>query len=340
MSPLKPTRSPSRRVGIPKPSTPESALAPPSQATELEELPTDLSALAVILESAMVAGHPRAQLSTPESQEPDPNAEVHSVETTDLQDEDPFVDIELPVPASAVQMMPAEAPPRPAETSEREAVAFDEVARSLAAAEACVPLLAQATGLMRIAALDVVKAETARAGGLLQLLRFLRGDVTPPITAVSTAVVIQRIAQAAEAECRLRGIDLTTRSSVADATCAGDETLLTNAVLAQLLITFALIAGVQNARAMLSVTLSDRGEIGLAVSQDHVPAPKAWMERTGSEELPVDTTQVVPAMVINAAQRLARTWRGRFAMASGEHSSILTLWLPSLQPDDVTQLPH
>ena len=195
MSPLKPTRSPSRRVGIPKPSTPESALAPPSQATELEELPTDLSALAVILESAMVAGHPRAQLSTPESQEPDPNAEVHSVETTDLQDEDPFVDIELPVPASAVQMMPAEAPPRPAETSEREAVAFDEVARSLAAAEACVPLLAQATGLMRIAALDVVKAETARAGGLLQLLRFLRGDVTPPITAVSTGRPARRRAR-------------------------------------------------------------------------------------------------------------------------------------------------
>ena len=92
---------------------------------------------------------------------------------------------------------------------------------------------------MRLAALDVVKAETARAGGLLQLLRFLRGDVSPPMTAVSTAVVTQRVVQAAEAERRLRGIALATRSNVADATCAGDETLLTNMVLALLLITFA-----------------------------------------------------------------------------------------------------
>jgi hypothetical protein len=219
-------------------------------------------------------------------------------------------------------------------------VAFDEVARSLAAAEACVPLLAQSTGLMRLAALDVVKAETVRAGGLLQLLRFLRGDVNPPMTAVSTAVVSQRIAQAAEAERRLRGIALTSRSSVADATCTGDETLLTNTVLALLLITLAAVEGVQNARVTLSVTINDEGEIGLAVSQDHVPAPATWTMRAGSEEWPADAAQVVTAIAINAAQRLTREWRGRFAMAAGEHSSVLTLWLPMLQPEDRDQLSH
>ena len=224
--------------------------------------------------------------------------------------------------------------------SEREAVAFDEVARSLAAAEACVPLLAQATGLMRLAALDVVKAETARAGGLLQLLRFLRGDISLPITSVSTTVVIQRITQAAEAERRLRGISLVTRSSVADATCAGDETLLTNTVLALLLITFGLLEGVQNARVTLAVTVNEKNDIGLAVSQDHVPAPASWTKETGSGDLPADAARVVPAIALNAAHRLAHEWRGRFALASGEHSSILTLWLPALQPDAFEQLPH
>ena len=48
----------------------------------------------------------------------------------------------------------------------------------------------------------------------------------------------------------------------------------------------------------------------------------------------------MPAIAINAAQRLAGEWNGRFAMASGEHSSILTLWLPLLQPDDLETLPH
>jgi hypothetical protein len=225
-------------------------------------------------------------------------------------------------------------------TTQHEAAAFDEVARSLGAAEACVPLLAQSTGLLRIAALDVVKAETARAGGLLQLLRFLRGDLTPATTAVSTSAVLQRIAQAVESERRLRGVALTTRSNVGDATCAGDETLLVNTLLALLLTTFAAIEGVQNARVMLAVTVSDSGEIGLAVSQDHVAAPPAWLARAGSDELTAETGQALPAIALSAAHRLVWHWGGRFAIATGEHSSILTLWLPTLQPDDLDRLPN
>ncbi len=224
--------------------------------------------------------------------------------------------------------------------SAREAIAFDEVARSLGAAEACVPLLAQSTGLLRIAALDVVKAETARAGGLLQLLRFLRGDLTPAMTAVSTSAVLQRLMQAVESERRLRGIALTSRSSVADATCSGDETLLVNTLLSLLLMTFAAIEGVANARAAFSVVVNDSGEIGLAVSQDHVAAPAVWSARAGSEELNADSGPALPAVALGAAHRLARLWGGRFRLAGGEHSSILTIWLPTVQHQDVEQLPH
>ena len=201
-----------------------------------------------------------------------------------------------------------------------------------------MPLLAQATGLLRIAALDVVRAETARAGGLLQLLRFLRGDVSPSITAVSTSAAVQRVAQALESERRLRSIALTTRSTVTDATCAGDETLLANTLLLLLLITFAAVEGVQNARVTLSVTVSDANDIGLTVSQDHVAAPVSWTARASSEES-ADAGQVIAGVAIAAAHRLAREWHGRFAIASGEHSSILTLWLPALQPEGVEQ-PH
>ena len=337
MSPFKPTRSSSKRVGLPKPPEP-----PPAQVREtgtLNELPSDLSALAIILESAMAAGTPKPQNPNPKTQSPMPDVQSPGAEFEDLDTGLSVLDNPVPPVASVAPTIAVETAERPPETSAREAVAFDEVARSLAAAEACVPLLAQSTGLMRLAALDVVKAETARAGGLLQLLRFLRGDISLPITAVSTAVVIQRIAQAAEAERRLRGIALVTRSSVADATCAGDETLLTNTLLALLLITFSLIEGVQNARVTVAVTVNEDGEIGLAVSQDHVPPPAAWTTRTGSDELPGDAARVVPAIALTAAHRLAREWRGRFAMASGEHSSILTLWLPGIQPE-AELLPH
>jgi len=203
-----------------------------------------------------------------------------------------------------------------------------------------VPLLAQSTGLLRIAALDVVRAETARAGGLLQLLRFLRGDVSPPITAVSTSAVVQRVVHALESERRLRSIALTTRSSVADATCAGDETLLANTLLVLLLITFAALEGVQNARVTLSVTVSEEQEIGLAVSQDHVAAPAGWTARAGSEDFNGDGVQAITVVALAAAHRLVREWRGRFAIATGEHSTILTIWLPTTQPHDSEQLAH
>ena len=177
----KPTgKGASKRAGLPKSSPLESAsLSTPFSGPTSSELPTDLSALASILEAAMTSDTPaprpeqartsartrvNSQLPTPNSQHPIP----------------------IPTPRRTWSSNRAQ-PRRTGEASQREAAAFDEVARSLAAAEACVPLLAQSTGLLRLAALDVVRAETARAGGLLQLLRFLRGDISLPMTAVSTS---------------------------------------------------------------------------------------------------------------------------------------------------------
>jgi hypothetical protein len=331
VSPQKPASRNPKRVGPPKsPFEPSHQIEPPRH-----ELPTDFQSLALILEAAMT---PRAPASTPKSHLP-----TSKPQEEEREEAEPEFLASVPIPHRRRTDAAAVPPPRPVvgsnETTQHEAAAFDEVARSLGAAEACVPLLAQSTGLLRIAALDVVKAETARAGGLLQLLRFLRGDLMPATTAVSTSAILQRIGQAVESERRLRAIALTTRSSVGDTTCAGDETLLVNTLLALLLTTFAAVEGVQNARVLLSVTVSDSGEIGLAVSQDHVPAPPAWLARAGSDEL-TDTGPALPAIALSAAHRLVSHWGGRFAIATGEHSSILTLWLPTLQPEDLDQLPN
>jgi hypothetical protein len=336
VSPQKPTSKSPKRVGLPRSSGLEPS--PQVERPARHELPTDFQSLALILEAAMKPGG--AATTTPKAQVPgDAEEEFESADADRESDSEP----PQPVPhrrRTDEASPPAQPAARSGETTPHEATAFDEVARSLGAAEACVPLLAQSTGLLRIAALDVVKAETARAGGLLQLLRFLRGDLTPATTAVSTSAVLQRVVQAVESERRLRSIALTTRSSVGDATLAGDETLLANTLLALLLTTFATLEGVQNARVLLSVTVSDSGEIGLAVSQDHVAAPPAWLARAGSDELTAETGQAVPAIALSAAHRLVWHWGGRFAIATGEHSSILTLWLPTLQPEDLDHPPH
>jgi hypothetical protein len=311
MSPQRPTgRGSSKRPGLtrrPVETSPVADAATPDHAS-------DLTAIVNILQSTMQVG------SAPEPPERPSRGDLSGA-TSVIENlrTDPGPRVVAAVTPESASVTPVEG------------VAFDEVARSLAAAEACVPLLAQSTGLMRLAALDVVKAETSRAGGLLQLLRFLRGDIAPARTAVSTGAVIQRVVQAADSERRLRGIALTTRSSVADVTLAGDETLLVNTLLALLLTTFALLEGLQNGRVTLAVTVTDNGEMGIAVSQDQVPAPAGWTARGATDELTGDTGTIVQGIAMSAAQRLAREWSGRFAVAAGERSSILTIWLPVLQ---------
>jgi hypothetical protein len=277
---------------------------------EPQELPSDLNALAHILEAAMHPGAvpPRLTVPTPHSS----NAPLDPVTPP---------------------------PPQPATTapSSSEPAAFDEVARSLAAAEACVPLLAQATGLMRLAALDVVRAETARAGGLLQLLRYLRGDLVPPRTSISSNAVLQRVTQAAESERRLRGIALTYRSNVTDVVVGGDETLLANTLLALMLATFALLEQVQNARVVLSVSVSGDGKVSFTVAQDHVAAPALWSAHAASDDVSYADGAVVSAVAIGAARRTARESNGRFTISGGEHSSLITLVLPVLRPTEIDE---
>jgi hypothetical protein len=342
MSSQKPTKSPTRRVALPK--SPAFEHTTQVQRAAYRALPTDITSLAHILEAAMNPGRQASNFQQPTSNFQQPTANFQqltaSADTPDIDEA-----------ATSLAAIPhrrrtddAPAAPEPTarigDATQPEAAAFDEVARSLGAAEACVPLLAQATGLLRIAALDVVRAETARAGGLLQLLRFLRGDLTPAVTAVSTSAVLHRVVQAVESERRLRSVSLTARSSVGDATIAGDETLLANTLLALLLTTFAVLEGVQNPRVMLSITVSDSGEIGLAVGQDHLAAPATWLARAGSDELTTEVNQAVTGIALSAAHRLVRHWGGRFVIGTGEHSSVLTLWLPMLHTDDAEQIPH
>ena len=251
--------------------------------------------------------------------------------------------------------------------SPRDAAAFDEVARSLAAAEGCVTLLGQSTGLLRLAALDVVKAETARAGGLLQLLRFLRGEIAPAGRPVAISAVMQRVLQAVEAERRLRAIALTAPAATANshtstvtrpalshvegpglsevegqfptpkadwetpamnATFFADETLLANTLLALLVTTFTLVETVQNPRVDLSVTISEQAQVELSIRQDHVNAPQLWLARTNGDEFAAEGGGIIGAVAMAAARRLAHTCGGTFVVGAPARGSILTITLP------------
>jgi hypothetical protein len=219
--------------------------------------------------------------------------------------------------------------PSSGETSTRDAAALHQVARSLATAETCMTLLAQSRGgLMTLALGHVLKAEMARATGLVQLLQFLKGDLLPVNSTVFSSAIVRRAVQSAESEGRLRGITLRTRSNPDDLSFIADEALLANVLLGVLLTTFALLDGVQNPQVELVVTVSDQGEIALSVIQEHATAPHGWMTRPAASASAEVAGGVLGAVAMSAGQRIARGWGGRFAVTAAECSTSVSIYLP------------
>jgi hypothetical protein len=227
-------------------------------------------------------------------------------------------------------MEPVDRPPS-GDISTRDAAALNEVARSLATAEGCMTLLAQSTGgLMPLAVRHVLQAEMARAAGLLQLLRFLKGDLSPVNGAVFSSAVVQRVVRSAESERRLRGIALATRSSGSDVSFVADEALLANALLGLLLATFTLLDGVQNPQVELVVTVSENGEVALSVTQKQATAPPAWATHPVGTAWADAAGDVLSAVAMSASQRIAQAWGGRFAVSALERSTSLSIHLPAI----------
>lgn len=328
MPPQKPTgKGAPRRADASKSASNESSV-PADESGAPIDLPSDFAALATILEAAMSSESAARAFDRkpPMPRAPARETAAHSPSAFDR------------APAATDLPAPTAVQPSTSVTA-FEAAAFDEVARSLAAAENCVPLLAQSTGLMRLAALDVVKAETSRAGALLQLLRFLRGEVTPGRLSASSGKVVERVVQAVESERRLRGIVLVTSSDVSDATCTGDESLLTSVLMALLICTYGLVEGIPSARVTLSVRIASDGGVVFSVSQNHVAAPELWRVRTTGNEFATDAGGIVCAVAMSAAFTVAWKWGGDFSVAAPEHASALTLTLPPLRRS-TDQQPH
>lgn len=217
---------------------------------------------------------------------------------------------------------------RSGDLATRDAAALHEVARALAGAERCVTLLSRSTGdLMNLALSHVLKAEMARAAGLLQLLRLLKGDFAPRTGLVFSGAVVQGVLQSADSEGRLRGITLAA-SRVDDVGFVADEELLANFLLGVLLMTCALLEGVQNPRVDLMATVSEAGEVALSVTQAQAVPPSGWATRPFGAAMTDVPGGVLGALAMDTGQRLAGAWGGRFAATAGARSTNVTIYLP------------
>ena len=144
--------------------------------------------------------------------------------------------------------------------------AATDVAQSLIALRTSTNLLTDRGGLASTVGANLIRAEAWRATCLLQVSRFLRGEIPPAIRPVQARGVIDQVFEAIQAELRLRGLTIGRRINVGERRIATDEQLLVGAI-SGLLMT--MIASSESGDTALSVAAELRGnEVIISLTHD------------------------------------------------------------------------
>jgi signal transduction histidine kinase len=232
--------------------------------------------------------------------------------------------------ASNLPATPAPADPVPS-TADAAQGAGDELARALAAATSLADLLTGSiSDLSRGVVGSLLRAELWRASTTAQAARIVRNELTLVRGAVPVAALIDKVVQGFAAERRMRHVEFTPQIDLpAGHIVIADERLLFAAVAGAVSATLALLEGVPASRLALIAGLTTTRQLTLVVSQDHVPATPAWIERAFDvdwRERPGGTAVVLGMATL---QRVARVHGGEATVASSPRGSRVGLTIPA-----------
>ena len=189
-----------------------------------------------------------------------------------------------------------------------------ELAQSLATLRASTNLLSErGPALASAVAGNLIRAEAWRATCLLQVSRFLRGEVAANPKPVRAQAIVDQVLKSIEPERRLRSLTLEGQINVGDSQVVADEELLVGALSGLLMATIALTE-----EPALTVTLAAeaRGnEIAIVISQDQVRPPSNW-----AAEWPAA-----------GAARIVATCNGRVAMTTNAPGTDIRVVVPRLK---------
>ena len=221
----------------------------------------------------------------------------------------------------------ATAPARQILPMERAAGTTDQLAQSLLALASSANLLSGGSPLTVAVAADLVRAEAARALQLLMASRVLRDEVPVSRLKVPVRTIIDRAMQITLAERRLRATEVQVLADgVRDAAVRGDEELLASA-LAGLLMTTVSLVGEKGGPTTLTASVKD-GRVTLAVAQESLSVPDAWVERTFEAAWPVANAATGTLALMQSARRIAELHAGTATAVSIESGTSFNLALP------------
>jgi hypothetical protein len=221
-------------------------------------------------------------------------------------------------------------PPAPSAGADLTFAAF---ADCLTAVASSANLLAPGSTLIQAVAVDLVRAEAARALQLLLAARVLKGDVSVARREIAARTVVERAVELA-AERRLRGLTLDVPSRKAGDTIAGDEELLASSVSALILAPSILFESARSKIISLQVNSRADGTVVLSAVHDGAELPHYWRSKLAESEWPdmsVAASSVASSalVVLRAARRIADLHGGHMTLDCSEGRTSLSIVVPA-----------
>ena len=205
-----------------------------------------------------------------------------------------------------------------------------ELAHGLSALASSANLLSRESTLTNHVAMDLVKAEAARALQLLLATRVLRSDMSGRKSVVAVSTIIEQAVRSTAAERQLRGLDLRVEAPAGEADIHGDGELLAGAVGALLVAVGALNLSGRARHLTLKVSAAtDAGRVVFWISREGVTLPDSRLSRLFDGGT-VDGSDDAIAPVVLAARRIARWHGGETAAVVSERHTSLTLSIPAV----------
>ena len=250
-------------------------------------------------------------------------------------------DEQAPVLAAASNTPSTDTPiARVAPASPTTDLTFAAFADCLTAVASSANLLSPGSTLTQTVAVDLVRAEAARALQLLLAARVLKGDVSVARREVAARTVVERAAEQTAAERRLRGLTLDAPSTrTVGETLSGDEDLLASSLGALILapaVLFETTRLSETRSKAVSVQVNSRADGTVALSAIHEGAelPHFWRSKLAETEWPdlsMNGSSVASAalVLLRSARRVAELHTGHMTLDCSEGRTGLSIVLPA-----------
>jgi hypothetical protein len=223
------------------------------------------------------------------------------------------------------------AAPAPVRTADLTFAAF---ADCLTAVASSAHLLAPGSTLIQTVAVDLVRAEAARALQLLVAARVLRGDASVARREVAARTIVERALEQTAAERRLRGLMLDAPSRKVGETVSGDEDLLAASLSALILAPAVLFETSRPKIVSLQVNSRADGTVVLSAVHDGAELPHYWRSKLAESECSdvaamAGSVSSAALVLLRAARRVAELHAGHMTLDCSEGRTSLSIVLPA-----------